>query len=278
MCFNQSMSDHPDISYPLDHPIAVGRTAEIFAWGDGRVIKLTRPDFPPYLADQEWRNALAAWQLGVHAPRPFELLEINGRRGVVFERIQGPNLIQSLERNPFQLVSYARLLARQQAVLHAIPAVMFPSQHERIWRNLETSTFLTGDLKKRLLQRLEALPDGDKLCHGDFHPENIILAAQGPLIIDWEGCMRGNPSADVAVTRLWMRYVVTFGAGAAGWLLRQAGRLFEHAYLAEYNRVAPAPADHQEAWIALVVASRLQEYNPQAIPLLAPLIEAGLHS
>lgn len=271
------MPDHPEISYPLDHPIAVGRTAEIFAWGEGRVIKLTRPDFPPYLADQEWRNALAAWQLGARAPKPIELLEINGRRGVVFERIQGPNLIQSLLRNPFYLVGYARLLARQQAALHAIPAVMFPSQHERIQRNLETSTFLAGDLKKRLLQRLEALPDGDKLCHGDFHPENIILTAQGPLIIDWEGCMRGNPSADVAVTRLWIRSALTFGTGAAGWLLRQAGRLFERAYLAEYNRVAPAQADHQEVWIALQAAARLRELNPHAMPHLASIIDTGLH-
>ena len=273
------MSGRPEIPYPLDHPIAVGRTAELFAWGDGRVIKLTRPDFPPYLADQEWRNALAAWQLGVPSPKPFELLEVNGRRGVVFERIQGPNLIQSLQRNPFQSRGLrppsrppAGSLARHSR------RAMFPSQQERIQRNLETSTFLPADLKKRLLQRLAALPDGDKLCHGDFHPENIILAAQGPLIIDWEGCMRGNPSADVAVTRLWMRYAVTFGAGAAGWLLRQAGRLFERAYLAEYNRVAPAPADHQEVWIALVLAARLPEYNPRAIPRLAPLIEAGLHS
>ncbi len=272
------MSGCPGTPYLLDHPIAVGRTAELFAWGDGRVIKLIRPDFPPYLADQEWRNALAAWQLGVPSPQPFELLEVNGRRGVVFERIQGPNLIQSLQRHPFQLVGYARLLARQQASLHAIPAPMFPSQQERIQRNLATSTFLPADLKKRLLQRLAALPGGDKLCHGDFHPQNIILAARGPLIIDWEGCMRGNPSADVAVTRLWMRYAVTFVAGAAGWLLRQAGCLFERAYLAEYNRLAPAPADHQEIWIALVLAARLPEYNPRAIPCLAPLIEAGLHS
>jgi len=271
------MSDTPEISYPLDHPIAVCRTAEIFAWGDGRVIKLTRPDFPPYLADQEWRNALAAWQLGARVPKPIELLEIDGRRGVVFERIQGPNLIQSLRRNPFQFVGYARLLARLQAALHAIPAAMFPSQHERIQRNLEMSTFLAGDLKKRLLQRLAALPDGEKLCHGDFHPENIILTAQGPLIIDWEGCMCGNPSADVAFTRLWMRYAVTFVAGAAGWLFRQTMRLFERAYLAEYNRVAPAPADHQEVWIALVAAARLRELNPQAMPRLASIIEAGLH-
>jgi len=121
------MLAHPSSPYPLDQPIAAGRTAEIYAWGEGRVLKLTRPDFPAYLADQEWRNALAAWQLGAPAPKPFELLEIDGRRGVVFERIQGLNLLQAILRKPLRLGEYARLLARQQAALHAIPAPMFPS-------------------------------------------------------------------------------------------------------------------------------------------------------
>ena len=45
------MSHRSQISYPLDQPIAVGRTAEIYAWGEGRVLKLTRPDFPAHLAE-----------------------------------------------------------------------------------------------------------------------------------------------------------------------------------------------------------------------------------
>lgn len=270
------MLAHPSSPYPLDQPIAAGRTAEIYAWGEGRVLKLTRPDFPAYLADQEWRNALAAWQLGAPAPKPFELLEIDGRRGVVFERIQGLNLLQAILRKPLRLGEYARLLARQQAALHAIPAPMFPSQRQRIQHNLAASAFLAGDQKQRLLQRLDSLPDGDKLCHGDFHPENIILTAGGPQIIDWEGCMCGNPSADVAVTRLWMRCVPTYARGAARWLVRQGCNRFERAYLAEYNRVAPAPAADQPAWIALAAAASLRDDNRQHIPALAPLIKAGL--
>jgi len=40
----------------LGIPIAIGRTAEVFVWGDGRIIKLTRSDFPAHLADQEWQQ------------------------------------------------------------------------------------------------------------------------------------------------------------------------------------------------------------------------------
>jgi uncharacterized protein (TIGR02172 family) len=270
------MPGRPDSPYPLDRPIAAGRTAEIYAWGEGRVLKLTRPGFPAYLADQEWRNALAAWQLGAPVPKPFELIEIDGRRGVVFERIQGPNLLQSVQRHLLRLPECARLLARQQAALHTIPAPMFPSQRQRIQHNIAASALLPDDLKGRLLQRLDTLPDSDKLCHDDFHPENILLTTGGPLIIDWEGCTCGSPSADVAVTRLWIRSVPTYLRGVAGWLLRQGCILFERAYLAEYNRAAAAPAAQQTAWIALVAAARLSESNRLHLPSLAALIKSGL--
>lgn len=54
-------------------PIAAGRTAEIYAWGEDRILKLIRPGFPPYLADQEWRYSSAAWALGARAEIPYLL-------------------------------------------------------------------------------------------------------------------------------------------------------------------------------------------------------------
>jgi aminoglycoside phosphotransferase (APT) family kinase protein len=44
------------------------------------------------------------------------------------------------------------------------------------------------------------LPEGDALCHGDFHPENVIFTARGPVIIDWSTATRGHPLGDLACT------------------------------------------------------------------------------
>src|SRR5215210_4707672 len=52
---------------------------------------------------------------------------------------------------------------------------------------------------------LEALPDGDRLCHGDFHPGNILLGDRGPAVIDWTGATRGDPAGDLARTRLLLQ-------------------------------------------------------------------------
>ena len=45
-----------------------------------------------------------------------------------------------------------------------------------------------------------SLPDGDRLSHGDFHPANILMDGDEPVIIDWSNVTRGDPAADVART------------------------------------------------------------------------------
>ncbi len=260
----------------LSSPIAVGRTAEIFAWGDGQVLKLIRPGFYSGLADQEWANALTVWQLGVSAPKPIDLVEVDGRRGVVLERIQGPTLTRCMQKHPLRLASYARLLARQQAALHAIHVPGFPSLMDRAQENISNSNLLSPEMKERLLAKLAMLPEGDQICHSDFHPENILVGVRGPVVIDWEGCMRGNPSADVAVTCMFLRVVSTFVSGPKGWLIRQYLRAFARVYLVEYNRVAAVPVHDQPAWIAIVTAMRMGDEMRPLLPHFLPLIEEGL--
>ncbi|MFC2013409.1 phosphotransferase family protein [Chloroflexota bacterium] len=53
-------------------------------------------------------------------------------------------------------------------------------------------------VKEVVLEALEQLPDGSAVCHGDFHPRNIIISSRGPVIIDWANATQGNPLADVA--------------------------------------------------------------------------------
>ena len=55
------------------------------------------------------------------------------------------------------------------------------------------------------LEALNGLPDGDRLCHGDFHPGNCIIGDDGMRVIDWPNAYAGDPDADVARTLLTLR-------------------------------------------------------------------------
>jgi len=268
----------PDSTPPsLGTPIASGRTAEIFAWGDGLVLKLTRADFPSHLADQEWQNARIAWQSGARVPKPVEIIDVSGRRGVVFERVDGPTMTRCMQKEPLRIKAYARQLASLHVELHTISAPELPSRHQRVVWNLERSTVLPQHLKAAIYRQLTKLPDDDTICHGDFHPENILLTERGPAIIDWEGCMHGSPAADVAATCLLLRTVTISLKGWRGWILRQYVGLFVRTYQAEYARLAPGRLENLEAWIAVLAACRYQADNPHEHKYLLPIIQGLSH-
>jgi aminoglycoside phosphotransferase (APT) family kinase protein len=242
----------------LTSPLATGRTAEIYAWENDCILKLTRAEFPAILADQEWQQSEAAWKLGAPVPRPIALIEVDGRRGVVFQRVDGPSMSQAIQRWPWRLNHYARLLARLHAGLHQLSAPGFPSLNGRVRWNLSQNNLLDEKRTAAVLELLERLPESDTLCHGDFHPENVLLAGTGPVIIDWEGSMHADPAADVANTCLVIRSALMIGSGPDAWLMRQVARRFEQVYLSTYWR-NHGPIDHLQEWMAVHAARMMTE-------------------
>ena len=49
-----------------------------------------------------------------------------------------------------------------------------------------------------ILTLIERLRPGDGLCHGDLHPGNVIMTADGPRLVDWTGAVRAPAAFDLA--------------------------------------------------------------------------------
>ena len=49
-----------------------------------------------------------------------------------------------------------------------------------------------------ILALIERLQPGDGLCHGDLHPGNVIMTAEGPRVVDWTGAVRAPAALDLA--------------------------------------------------------------------------------
>lgn len=48
---------------------------------------------------------------------------------------------------------------------------------------------------------------GHRVIHLDLHPENVVLTAQGPVVIDWRNARDGSPDLDVAMSALILAQV-----------------------------------------------------------------------
>jgi thiamine kinase-like enzyme len=102
-----------------------------------------------------------------------------------------------------KLGQYAKQLADLQAEIHSKPVSGLASVKDILSENIRSVQSLNQKDKDFILEYLNTLPHGDKLCHCDFHPENILILFNGSAkVIDWMGAGVGNPCADVCRTSL----------------------------------------------------------------------------
>ena len=264
-------------------PIATGRTAEIYAWGNGRILKLLRPGFPPGLIKQEQLITSAVHQAGLAAPKIFDVIEVNGRPGIIYERIDGPSLTEKIEHYPFKLREHAALLAKLHSSIHTHTYSRDTGgelrQKKILAQQVQAAEVLPEAVRSAVLNLLENLPDGDILCHNDFHPLNVLIGPQGPVIIDWESTSLGNPCADVARTCL----TVSLGRPVEGfpnfWIKKVAEfylRAFTAAYLSSYRSFASNNLKNLHTWQTVQAAAKVQWEAPVHQGMWIEVIRKGL--
>ncbi len=205
--------------------IGRGRSAELFAWGDQQALKLFYAGWPLIAAETEAQAAQRVYESGLRVPAVGGVIEVDGRHGIIYERVDGMAMLDNLATQPWNVVRFAHMLAESHADMHAHQGTNLPSQREYMRKQIQSAPSLPDQKKQAVLDVLDKLPDGDALCHGDYHPGNILLTADGPVIIDWPLASRGNPAADAARTSL----ILTLGAmqpGTPGRWLMEIGHSF----------------------------------------------------
>ena len=184
-------------------------------------------------------------------------------------------MMARLEREPAYLEEAARQLARLHLALHECTAPdSLPAQREVLARRIGEAPLLSGTEREAALQALARQPAGDRLCHGDFHPGNLMLTADGPVIIDWIDASRGCPAADLARSSLlFLGHIATYPLSAE---LQQALRHFHQIYLDCYLEAAPARRDQYRCWFPLMAAARLCEGIHEQNEWLLQQVREGL--
>ncbi len=241
--------------------LARGRTADIHAFGRDAVIKVLRSGFRDELIQIEADKTRAAADLGAPAPRVLDVTAVADRPALIVERVDGDSMLSRLLNRPQQLVRLARLQADLHAHLASVHTEMFPSLTGRLTERIGKVANLSKDLKQRLLNELIGLPNEDRLCHGDFHPDNIILGARGPVVIDWLDATSGPAVADAARSQLILSLADPPRVQS---LLRRASlasmrTFFRRTYLARYRGQTGINASSFAAWMPIVAAGRLAE-------------------
>ena len=178
--------------------LASGRTAEVFAWGDGRVLKLDRPDWNGLSAFEAAALATLA-DTGVPAPRLHETVTVGDRHGVVIDRVDGP-ILADVVNAAADLEPLATTWIELHQSVNAHVVTGLPDLVTGLADGVQSSG-LGAPLVEELLALLDDVDDGRRaLCHFDLHPGNVIVGADGWVVIDWMTASSGPPDADFART------------------------------------------------------------------------------
>ncbi|MFE0755641.1 phosphotransferase family protein [Inquilinus sp. NPDC058860] len=246
---------------PLGPLLGSGKEAEVFDAGD-LVVKLyrTTATAPKRAAFREASILALIEALGLPAPSARAVGQIDGRWGIAMTRAGGPSLADAIRCRPDRVSACLERMARLQIEIHGHPGTHLGSMKARLAVNIGRAPIPDEALRRRLLDDLAELPEGDRLCHGDFHPWNILGPPGQEVVVDWLDACAGDPAADVCRS-----YV----------LIRPVAPELAVAYVETYIAAAGESRDLVFAWLPFVAAARLAEGVPGEAERLMAMAASG---
>ncbi len=244
--------------------LARGRTAEIYESSPGLVVKLFYEWVPQEWIQRELRAGASLQEAPFRTPRHIDQVIVNGRTGIVLERISGPSMLALLSARPWLLVEMAHQFADLHWTMHELTATGLPPLRPHLHSQIMSAESIPARIKDHALRALAGLPDGRSLCHFDFHPDQVIMTGSGPVILDWMTALQGDPLADVARTSTLIRFAQAPHTNRLVRALTDALRSSFHTqYLDRYLRRQPKESEAAlEIWMLPVTAARLAEAVP----------------
>jgi tRNA A-37 threonylcarbamoyl transferase component Bud32 len=183
----------------LGEKIGEGAFSEAYAWAPGQVVKLFKAGISRRFGRHEVRMIRAVLAAGLPVPEVFGEVTLDGRFGIVLQRLDGPTLWQLSRTGAVTFEQAGAIVAALAMSIHkTTPPAEVPTLREHMEDALRRDD---GKLPKRLatdvLALVGRLPPGDGLCHCDLSPGNVIMTAEGPKLVDWTFAMRAPAAVEL---------------------------------------------------------------------------------
>ena len=180
-----------------------GRAADVYDVGGGRVLRRYRHTgkYGTDLGAVVAREAAAMRHVRSHGYPVPEIFDAEGP-DLVMQRLDGVTMLADLQSHPWRVRRHADTLVDLHRRLVAVPIDGLAELPVRFGRC-------------------------EAIVHLDFHPDNVMLTADGPAVFDWTNAALGPSAADVADA--WI--VAAAGTIEGAWWLRVAGERLRRRFV-----------------------------------------------
>ncbi len=180
--------------------IGAGACGEVYRLDDETIIKVYFPRVKEEEILREKDLAKKAFVMGVPTAISYDVVECDGRTGVVYEIIKSKTLAELIRENPEELEKYVQMYADVCKQIHGIVAQEgeLPSFKAINKDDIPNVSYITEQERDYLYKFLEMVPESMHTVHGDLNINNIMVQNGECCLIDMGEFSTGTPMFDLS--------------------------------------------------------------------------------
>lgn len=229
-----------------------------------KTYKVFAPSYSKTDVLYEALNTARVEDTGLNIPKLLSVsVDEKGSWIITKEYAKGSTLSELLKEHPEKADAYIEAMVDYQIEFNKKSNPLLLSLKNKLARQIDELD-VNSNIKYELSSRLEALPKHNKLCHGDYCPDNIIVTTDKNNNIktitatDWVHATRGNASADVANTYL---------------ILKLTDETFAQKYINCFCTKTNTDKRYVNKWMPIVAAARLTKNKPEEKEMLEAMVD-----
>lgn len=181
--------------------IGAGFLGTVYRIDDETIIKVYKGEDAIQRIEDEKKKAKAAFVSGIPTAISYDIVKVGDDYGAVFELLKAKTFNELIESNEEPIEDIVKKYAWLLKDVHStkIAPGTLPSCRRRYLDQLEViKKHLSDEEYSGLEKLLTALKEKDNVVHGDIQMKNVMLTAEGPMLIDMDTLSLGDPVFDLA--------------------------------------------------------------------------------
>lgn len=256
--------------------LAQGGQADIYELDNDKVIRVLRNAEDEEYLKTEMSVMRSLKEKAKAVPEVYEYLKIEGRPSIIMERLNGDTMLADMRKKPFHILKQAQKLAElHMQVSDSAEGLGMVSINDRADYLIPKAEMLDQELKKFVLSILAEMPRGNHICHGDFHPGNIIMDGSRYYVIDWFGATSGEKLSDIAHTYLLLRNTPSMPGISSfqNFITGCCAGIISGRYISACKRLYPFDWGELSKWMVVRAAERVYYGMPSEKEALIQFIK-----
>ncbi len=191
--------------------IGAGACGEVFRLDDETIVKLYFPRIKNEEIEQEKALAKKAFVMGVPTAISYDIVDVDGRIGVIYELINSKTITELIREDEDNLEEYVNMHADMCRHIHSIEAKEgeLPFFKDLNRADIPNVSGISEEEREYLYEFIDMVPDRLTCVHGDINPNNIMVQNGECCLIDMGEFSTGTAMFDISRLLFSMEFAMS---------------------------------------------------------------------